>query len=185
MKLCLEVSAINGVHREFRESVIARCISTLEKTTDAFILISTIRCMVSINEAIRIPLSILQTAYQSKNSTLKAAAGIAMASAAKYGAKLPIDLLDLLTGKMDNDSIAAIIVTMACNNEEAAAHILNILAYGKRPSNEIVLRIMIQSAKYPALFDTMRIIMSKIAPVVTSGDALKTVRKLNEIINVL
>lgn len=161
-KLALETVARIGLQNpENKQGIVQRCLHSLQ-AIDAMLIVAAYRCLVALNEVKAIPIEIMKTHMQSRNTTVKMATYIVAAKMAEEGVTLPTDFLDAFVAKWEVMPLAGTVLVHACQNIDCARHLINRLMYGSLPPAELVVRILIQASKHNELREELKTTMKQL-----------------------
>jgi hypothetical protein len=155
IKLALEVVARAGTGADNRQFVVQRCLHSI-MGNDPMLVVAAIRCIVAIGEARALPLERIRVCLESRNTTVKLAAWVALAEMAAGGIELPRDVVDACIERAAGSRLAVNAVVAACGVPEAARYVVGRLAAGWTPGGEVALRILLKASRHRGLAHEIR-----------------------------
>jgi hypothetical protein len=175
IKLALEVVARGGIGtEENRQPIIQRCLHSL-KGNDPMLVVAAMRCMVAIGEARALPLDRVRTCLESRNTTVKLAAWVALTEMAAGGIPFPEELLDACIERAPFSGLAGNAIVAACRELEAAKYLVARLTVDWKPGGALSLRILLKARRHRALAQQIRTAAAAISdddPMIADGVAI-------------
>jgi hypothetical protein len=150
-KLCLEVIARTGVgDEENRAGILHRCQHSL-RTLDPTLAVATIRCMIGVGEVRALPLDRMRVFMESRNTTLRLAAYVAVLLQADAGVSIPLDLIDYCIDRGGVLNVAGSVVLGACADIQVAKHLLGRLEGDWKLGPLVAAKVLLKARRHPDL----------------------------------
>ena len=160
--LALNVVARDGVDIQLKAAVCDRCVQCMG-AVGTEVAAAALRCLLSIREFKRIPLTTLKTFISSADATLSSCAYVAIAALAKEGLYPPIELFEVLLSKMSKDNRAALPVIMSCRDQKLAERLVTLFEQEPPKPTENALKALISAAHSPNLRSRIKSLVEQIS----------------------
>ena len=180
LKIALEIAARSKIPPELVDGIVKRCNACLA-SADPMLSAAALRCLASIDAALKVDIESLKALLQSKNSTLRAAAFVVSAKYAQEGGEMPIDMLDMIASQLETEPLAGPVAACACTRPDAAKHILGRISHNSAPL-ELMLTIINQAAVHEELKTEINTALDKLKIPPTRADVFRAVKRLKTVI---
>lgn len=125
--LALEVCAIKGVEYQLKYIVSDRCVQGLN-STDKSVCAAALRCLLSLQETKRIPLSVLEKLSSQEVDPFPGLTSAAYIAIAASGTKIPKSVIEKFTKVLEENECAQILLSACCDTEANAADVVSSLS---------------------------------------------------------
>jgi hypothetical protein len=162
VKLALEVVARTGVrNEESKRGIVQRCLNSL-RGNDPMLIVAAVRCLIALGDANQIPIDVVQSYLQSRNTTLRLAGYVAAAEIAGIGLPLSTDVIDACVDRMGTIPLAAAVLVGACGNVENGRYLVGKLAKKWMPPRTIAVKMLLRASEHQELVAVVRGIAERI-----------------------
>ena len=181
-QLALDILSKYQVRPLYKNAIIARCILCLTGDNDS-LAVSAYRCLISMNEANKIAMSILYKNIQTHNTLLKTITHLAIKKMVDEGYVFPIEFIDKMISIGEDDPLVIQSVAYACDNIEIAKTLLERFKEGSYSFKyELIISILLKAQKHKSLIVLLNDVLKKFKSV-ASEDYLPLITDLENSIN--